>query len=614
MCLLLIMLIICIVIIADQTKQIRLQVDTYGDLALVLSADSEQQTLYPWHNEKDGKYYFFLPSFCNTDRIYVDKIEQNKVAFDGDWAKKGDFFSFQENVPYLFEIADIDQKRSYEICFMRSKNLPAVFIKTDSGSMDYLHENKNNEEGGRICVIRDGGSVEYKGLLQKISGRGNTTWSDYNKKSYSVTLHEKRALCGMDEGKNWNLLAICSEGARMGTKLVMDMAKNIELDYAITNDWIDLYLNGEYAGNYLFSETVSVSSGGVNIYDLEKENRLQNPEIDAIAVFEEDNRKGYSLENVTTVKGGFLIEKDSASYYPEEPAAFITEHGACFSIKSPQHASKEQVTYISEFIQKVEDIIATGNKEYLQCIDLESFTKRFVIDEIALDADANVTSMFFYLDKESDVLHAGPVWDYDKAMGECNSGWVEGHCVDYEWSTVYPFRPGALDWDMILYEQPEFYENMRDNFQKLLPFISYLLEEGIDKYAEIVQCSAAMDSTRWGNEDFSDDYPGNYQTFDNNVRYLKYYLENRTNYLMDRWDVSYDLPEFEGNGMQHTVSFVADNVVIDTQIIPDGEELETVPEYDEEEYWGWYYTYSKEKHRQHLPVLEDCTFYLREKD
>jgi hypothetical protein len=34
------------------------------------------------------------------------------------------------------------------VIFMKSENLPAFFVLTESGSMDWLHENKENEEQG----------------------------------------------------------------------------------------------------------------------------------------------------------------------------------------------------------------------------------------------------------------------------------------------------------------------------------------------------------------------------------------------------------------------------------------------------------------------------------
>lgn len=612
-CLLMILTIIGIGMISDRNRVLHLRIGTDGELSLLLSADSVSQMIHPWFNELDGKYYFFLPAFCGTDTVYIDETDRFDLQLNGVKQRKGGCFSFWEKDVYKMSLFDSDELEvSYDVMFMRSANIPAVFIETESKNMEKIHGNKEYEESGNICVIQESGVVDYRGKLEKLTGRGNTTWS-YNKKSYTFDLYEKETLCGLDESKKWNLLAIFREGTRMGTKIVMDMADYMGLDYTVSSTWVDLYLNGEYVGNYLLSEPVMVGDNAVDIYDLEEENRRNNPDFDMAATYDEGNKKGYELEDVRTVNGGFLIEKDVSQYYVNEKSGFVTNQGMCFSVKAPAHASREQIAYISNYIQHLENLMITRDKEYLNYIDLDSFAKRFLIDEISLNFDANKTSMYFYLDKDDPILYAGPVWDYDTAMGECNSGWAEGGQVNYERSNIGLSGTDILEWNNVLYEQPEFYEHMCENFTALLPFMEYMLEEGIDLYAERVKSSSNMDDIRWINEDVYNDYPGNYQAYDNNVRHLKYYLINRLNVLIEKWGIAHDDFEFIGNGEQHTVNFMINDTIIETRLVQDGEILQDLPVLDEERYWGWYYTYSQEKCRPHLPVFEDCTFYPKEK-
>ena len=63
----------------------------------------------------------------------------------------------------------------------------------------------------------------------------------------------------------------------------------------------------------------------------------------------------------------------------------------------------------------------------------------------------------------------------------------------------------------------------------------------------------------------------------------------------------------------HTVTYVQEENVISTQMIMDGEVIEELPYLDEEIYHGWYYTYSTQKSRPYIPVLEDCTLFARKK-
>lgn len=553
--------------------------DDEGNPALKLDSDSGEILLKSWFNEADEKYYFFLPSFAWGEEKYVKDINE------------------------------------YDIVFLKSENIPAVFINTESGGMEYLLESKENSESGTINIIEAAGNVEYSGILESISGRGNTTWEKYSKKPYSIKLEESKALLGMGKGRKWYLLPVWREGNRMNTKIAFDMAQALGLLYTPQCTWVDLYLNGEYVGNYLLSESISVGSGRVDIYDLEKENLFLNKEIEQAATFADDNQKGYVIKCGTDVTGGYLIEKDLYSYYEQEECGFITNTGKLFTINSPGHASKEQVTYIRNYVQMIEDMIMAHDTDYQNYIDLDSFVKRFLVDEISLNCDSNITSMFFYKDKNDDVLYAGPVWDYDGSMGEINSGWMEGRCVDYKESTIRSFRneDDTLGWYESLYEDEIFYEKMREIYQQTLPAFEQILEERIDQYAEKIRASAQMDAVRWQNEDTVDDYPGHYQSFDNNVRYLKYFLSNRLNYLNERWEIPYDQFEVFGNGEMHQVIFKKGEEIIEIRQVEDGEVLTEPPYLDEEVYWGWYYEHSMEKLRGEIPVYEDVVLFAREK-
>lgn len=605
-----------ILVLSGERNNAKLCVNAEDGLRLEFVVNGEKMILYPWENEVDGSYYFFLPAFeqGRVAKIVIPKGE--KVWMNQESVKNGQKIELTEQAAYQFEVKMEagGGSQEYEVIFMCSANIPALFIDTESGSMEYLLESKENEESGTIKVIGAGGELQYKGRVERLSGRGNSTWLEFHKKSFALKLQEKKALCGLETGKRWNLLALYEEGSRMGTKIAMDMAQYMGLKYTSGMTWVDLYLNGEYAGNYILSETVTVGEGRVEIYDLEEENARNNPVLDSVPRFEEENSKGYELEHVETVDGGFLLEKDFSVYYEKEGSGFVTDSGNCFSIKAPEHASREQVEYIRSYIQKIEDSIENGDKEYLNYIDLDSFAKRFLVDEISLDGDANISSMYFYKEKGDDTLYAGPVWDYDNGMGECNSGWAEGHCVDYEWSTRYPFKPERLEWTTLLYGQPEFFEAMRANYIVLLSFMDELLEMRIDEYAETVRASVAMDRARWQNEDLTECMPGNYLSFDNNIRYLKYYLAKRLNYLNGEWEIYGMDFAVEGNGKIHTVNLMVDDKIIGSIPVMDGDIIQELPALDEEKYWGWYFTYSKEKYRTSLPIYEDCTLFAREKN
>ena len=603
--------------IISGNPKLQLQLSEDNNISILLNSNYKQQTIYPWYNESDDRYYVFLPAYCKSNFVRFNGIGADKIVFlNGNSVHSGSKFKWQEEAIYQLEILSENADTDYDITFVHSENLPSLFIETDSGSMEYIHKNKENEEEGNIDIITADGNTEYSGKLSKISGRGNSTW-DLAKKPYSLKLADNKPLLGMDAADKWCLLSGWREGAKMNSKLAFDIAEILHLDYSPQCTWIDLYLNGEYAGIYLLTESVSVGDGRVEITDLEKQNKIENPNIEQADTFEENGMKGYIINNGGNISGGYLFEKDFADYWANSAAGFTTSRNNTFTINSPQHASREQVEYLAGHIQNIDDMINDGNTEYRNYVDFESFARKFIVDEIALSHDVNITSMFYYKKKNDDLIYAGPIWDFDGAFGEGNSGWLEGVWVNYEYSSIYPFRSeeDTLNWYTKLYDDEEFRTRVIEIYSGILPEIEELLNTRIDLYADYIRKSAALDNTRWGYVDTrGDDNPGHYIDFNNNVRYLKFFLAKRINYLNERWDVDYaDLP-LPNTGDTHEITFWMDGEIIETRKVADGELLSELPSLDENAFWGWYFTHSNEKYRAQLPIFEDTSFYARRKE
>lgn len=441
-------------------------------------------------------------------------------------------FTFNRNSRKPLEISLLTPlPYSYKIVFMQSANFPAVFIATASQSMSHLNMDKNNSETAEMQVLGIDGNTTYSGHIERISGRGNSAWN-YDKKPYTIKLQTAKSLLDMDQGKKWNLLPVIRESSHLSTKISLDIASALGLSFTSQCTWIDLYLNGEYNGIYLLCEAVSVEDGRVEIHDFEKENRSSYPNIENAPVFNEISYKGYELPNITNTDGGYFIEKEHSQRFDDEKCGFRTNSDAYFILKSPEHASREQVKYIKDYFQTIEDMIVDGTPDYENYIDLPSFADRFLVDEITLNFDANITSMFFYKDRNDNLLYADPVWDYDSSMGYID-GWN-----DYEQLGIDNPRMFSLNWYSFLYTNPQFYDKVVADFANLLPYMETLLDSKIDEYANMIRVSVSMDEIRWRNiyssiSNVNMMFPNRspYINFDNRIRYLKYFLANRLNFL-----------------------------------------------------------------------------------
>lgn len=560
--------------------------------------------------QDDGKDYVFLPSCVNTDKIKVILPSNMIVRINGQLIKNGGSFEWQKDRLYEITVQETEKEEIvYHVQFLKSENIPSAFINTQTGNMEYLLADKQNEEKGDMCIVNSDGSVNYQGELSRISGRGNSTWTRYDKKPYAIKLPTSASLCGLRSGEKWNLLALFREGSKLNNKFAMDMAEQLELQYTPQGEWIDLYLNGEYAGIYLLTEAIVVGEGRVNIYDLDEDNLSYNQIIGDTEHYEEDSSKGYLIANGKNITGGYLIERDAEGYYEAESCGFITSTGNHFSVKAPKYASSEEIEYIQNYVECIEQEILNNDSRLWEHLDRDSFAKRMLIDEIAMDYDACMTSMFFYKERDNDLLYSGPIWDYDIAFGGVNSDDAEGKYVDYNGTILdnAEYR-NTLEWYEILSENTELKKALKEKYSSLEPFCREMLEYGLDEYAEYIRESVAMDAVRWREKR---DSAGWYEDYDANIKYMKFFIAKRMNCIGKRLGVTFAKFEVPKEDEQHRITFVLDGKIVKELTVADGTELkrEQLPDYDKEEYEGWRYEWGKERFREEIPVYDDMILY-----
>lgn len=569
-CMLAMFVLFGVLLLSVQNRNIQFTTDENNVLILRLEVDDRGEFLYPWFDETTGLTYFFLPSFVQDNRIYCDRIEKEAMEIDGESVSGWKSFEWEEQTVYSISYNGTD----YDVVFMKSANLPSLFIETDSGSMDYLNADKENEEAGEINLIKASGSVEYQGRLKKVSGRGNSTFATA-KKPYTFTLEEAYPLCGLDMGKKWNLLALHYEENKMQSKLIYDMAEYLGLEYTPGSTWVDLYCNGNYQGLYLLTEAITVGDGRVEIYDLEKENeRTIKP---------------------SNISGGYLLERDVTESLEPTEVYFTTD--ICnynFVINTPKVPTEEEYSYIKDFVQNIENLLVSGDTGYKNYMDLDSFAKQFLIDKLVLNPDAMRSSTFYYKDRDSDVLKVGPLWDYDRAMGVS--------MPDYE-TAIGDYPDTMNDWYMPLYAEEEFHRKLLSYYEQLLPYLQELIETKIDAYAESLEAAVAMDTTKWP-------LGSVYTEHESYVRYLKYFLTNRIRFLNEEWSVSGTILEGDfSSGEEHAVCFYAeDGTLLDSYPVKDGECITSLPELDQDSF-EWRYHLDGKGFDTRYPVFEDMNLY-----
>lgn len=564
-----------------------------------------------WRSDT-GICYLFLPGFARGRGLVLEEAEAGSIFIDGREIKEGDVLrEISEGKPYelLAPEGGDDRTLQSEVVFMYSSDLPVLSLVTVSGSTDFIDEDKENEEGGSAALYGENGERMFAGQAESIRGRGNSTWG-LSKKPYQIKLCEEADFFGFGEAASWNLLANGYDETRLRNRIALELASELGMDYVPEGRMIDLYINNCYYGNYFLTEKIRVDEGSVDIRDMEElaEAVYSPQELEKLdrGRNEEGTRKWTEtgIDN-GDLSGGYLLERELASRFETEISGFVTSQGDCYTLQSPLYASKEQVNYIADLMQAFQDAVsekdgihpATG-KHYSEYIDVDSFIRKYLVEEISKNYDGGVTSSFFYKpeDSVSRKLFAGPVWDYDVAFGNCN---LDRIASNPEGITRLNDHVYGTDVFVRLYEKEDFYGQMVKMYEeKALPYLNFLLTEGLDAMVSESRKSAEMDSIRWEGLENRYQY---YEKYDNDVRYLKYFIEKRKDFLNEVW---------LGGGSYHNMTFVVDGEAWQLLCIRDGEvpETEPIPSRYSSLFMGWV-TEDGIPFDRYKPVYEDMTFY-----
>lgn len=129
-----------------------------------------------------------------------------------------------------------------------------IDAKEDIVSKENYVNAKISVYGGDYEIIEDA----------EIRLRGNTTFHQ-PKKPYKIKFKTKQDLYGMGADKEWALLANYFDPTHMRNYYAYRFAKALGLEFSIDAEFVEVYLNGNYNGLYLLTETVKTNKERVNI-------------------------------------------------------------------------------------------------------------------------------------------------------------------------------------------------------------------------------------------------------------------------------------------------------------------------------------------------------------
>mgnify|MGYP004526386653 CR=1 FL=1 len=428
--------------------------------SVAATVDGHQITL----TEKDGAKYLFLPASADMTQLsltFVTEPASHKVMLSGN---KG--MTYLSDAVDVTEVAAVGADGYREITasvgkgkqpltfrVMQASAIPTMYLTSSDAAQgrDWVDASKSNAATGTMNLIGADGTPVYSGELKQIKARGNSTFTYAPKKSYQIKLAEAGDLLGTGEQvKTWVLLASYFDATQMHDKMVKDLAAKLGLPYTTSCDWVNLYYDGVYRGVYLLSEKNSVGETSVAITDMEQEYERLNTGYGTdmtTALAENSYGQQYQYTKDLTepedITGGYLIELNHNMW--DEASGFKTRQGVAFNVKSPEWCGEAAMKYISEYYQAFEDAVyatddtgaytgynASTGKYFYDYVDMDSLVKVFLLQELSLNCDGFISSVYFYKDADGKMF-AGPIWDQDMTFG---TGWNktnDAEIVDYHY-------------------------------------------------------------------------------------------------------------------------------------------------------------------------------------
>ena len=289
-----------------------------------------------------------------------------------------------------------------------------------------------------------------------IEHRGSSSQM-FPKKPFGIELRTEKgennplALCGLPKESDWILYASYNEKSLMHNVLSMSLARQIGMNASRTK-YVEVVIDNLYQGVYVLMEKIKVDKNRVDIATLKPEDTAGDE-----------------------LTGGYIvkIDKSTGTNYGTFRSNYTNTNGFAnqYFYHLPKTINDTQRNYIRAYIRKFEDAVYGKDYKdelngYAQYVDLSSFAKMFIINEVSRNIDGYRISSYFYKDKDSKggKLTASPPWDYDISYG--NADYCQGQRYDlwaYKFNEICP-RDGLqvpVFWERMV-SDPKFIGELRN--------------------------------------------------------------------------------------------------------------------------------------------------------
>ena len=311
-------------------------------------------------------------------------------------------------------------------------------------------------------------STLYEGIIG-IEIRGESS-QFFDKKSYGFETWDSQyndldvALIGFPEEEDWILYGPFSDKSLIRNKLIYELSNRMGR-YTTKTEFVELTINYEYKGLYIFMEKLKRDKNRIDI------SKLENADID-----EELISGGYIIKiDKSDMEDGSYTDYNS---FQSQFDVFGNENGDIrinfnYEYPKPGEIHANQKNYIKNYFYEFESSLASNNFKdpingFRKYIDEDSFIDFFILNELSNNVDGYRLSTYLQKDR-NEKLVIGPIWDFNLSFGNadyCGGERYDVWCFKFNERCLGDYWNVPFWWNRLL-EDEKFVDKLKDRWNQL---------------------------------------------------------------------------------------------------------------------------------------------------
>ena len=311
-------------------------------------------------------------------------------------------------------------------------------------------------------------STLYEGIIG-IEIRGESS-QFFDKKSYGFETWDSQyndldvSLIGFPEEEDWILYGPFSDKSLIRNKLIYELSNRMGR-YTTKTEFVELTINYEYKGLYIFMEKLKRDKNRIDI------SKLENADID-----EELISGGYIIKiDKSDMEDGSYTDYNS---FQSQFDVFGNENGDIrinfnYEYPKPGEIHANQKNYIKNYFYEFESSLASNNFKdpingFRKYIDEDSFIDFFILNELSNNVDGYRLSTYLQKDR-NEKLVIGPIWDFNLSFGNadyCGGERYDVWCFKFNERCLGDYWNVPFWWNRLL-EDEKFVDKLKDRWNQL---------------------------------------------------------------------------------------------------------------------------------------------------